>query len=191
MAELAPLGRRNNNFKGGGVMAAERWSKASQNLHHLSILMIAGLVAVGLTMTGLDPADPLRRYAGLAHSLGGVSLALLTLWRVVLRLRRPAPEALPLPALHRRGMEAVHWLIYAATFAVALSGKGLGLTSEWPAYMRGMLPAAPDLSALLLRQVHEHAVHVLIVLIGIHVLGVAVNELRHGRTLRRMFGWMS
>lgn len=171
-------------------MAAERWSKASQNLHHLSVLMIAGLVAVGVTMTDLDPADPLRRYAGLAHSLGGVSLALITLWRLVLRARRPAPEALPLPALHRRGMEAVHGLIYAATLVVALSGKGMALTSEWPAYLRGALPAAPDLGALFLRQVHEHAVHVLIALIVIHVLGVAINELRHGRTLRRMFGWM-
>lgn len=171
-------------------MAAERWSKASQNLHHLSVLMIVGLVAVGVTMTGLDPADPLRRYAGLAHSLGGVALALITLWRVVLRLRRPAPEPLPLPTLHLRGMEAVHWLIYAATFVVALSGKGLGLTSDWPAYLRGALPNAPDLSALLLRQLHEHAVHVLLILIGLHVTGVLVNEVRHGRTLRRMFAWL-
>lgn len=175
---------------GSGGEAPEHWSKASQNLHHISVLMIAGLVAVGLTMTGLDAADPLRRYAGLAHSLGGMTLALLTLWRLLLRLRRPAPAPLPLPALHRRGMEAVHWLIYAATFIVALSGQGMGLTSDWPNYLRGALPSVPDLSSLLLRHVHEHAVHVLLVLIAVHVLGVAVNEARHGGTLRRMFAWM-
>ncbi len=41
-------------------MAAERWSKAPRNLNHLSVLMTAGLVVMGVAMTGLDAADSLR-----------------------------------------------------------------------------------------------------------------------------------
>lgn len=164
----------------------ERWSKQMVALHWLSAALVVGLVVVGFFMVDLPADAPLRRVLGRAHSLGGLTLGLLTLTRLLVSRLGVRPAPLALPTLHRRGIAWVHGLIYVALFGMSASGLGTALGSDWPAYLGGDLGAAPQLGALLSRQVHGALVLGVVLLVVAHVGGVVVQQLRHGGTLRRM-----
>ncbi len=163
----------------------DRWSKASVVLHWLAAALIAGLATAGFVMSDLPSESGLRLVLSRLHSVSGFALMALTVTRLFVR-RRGAPEPLPLPELHRRGVRVVHGLIYAVTFALGASGVATTSRSDWPSYLRGELAHAPDLTQLASREVHEALVLVLLGLLALHVGGVAVQQVRAGRTLRRM-----
>lgn len=165
----------------------DRWSKKTIALHWLSAAFIAGLVVVGFVMTDLPPDAPQRRLMGLMHSVGGMLFVLLTIVRLVVRKRGTNPEPLPLPALHRKGVGAVHALIYGAIFVLGASGIATALGSTWRAYVWGDELAAPALGGMLSRQVHGVVVIAMLVLIGAHVGGVLLQQLKRGGVLRRMW----
>jgi|GEM_PF-713688 len=166
----------------------ERWSTTTMVLHWASVALIVGLAAAGFVMTDLPPDSSLRLLVSRLHTVSGLTLMLLTVSRVVVRWRgrSHAPLPLPLPPLHRRGVSAVHALLYAVIFALGASGFLTGALSTWPGYLRGELAMAPELERLASRQVHEALVFVLLTLVALHVGGVLVQELRFGGALRRM-----
>ena len=110
----------------------------------------------------------------------------LTALRLVTRWRGPSPDPLPLPPLHRRGIDLVHKLIYVVVFALGASGVITAARSTWPEYIRGAIARAPELEHVASREVHEALVFALVALIALHVGGVVVQELRGGGALRRM-----
>jgi len=167
---------------------SDRWNRAAQLMHNAGLLLLAAVMGGGVLLDELGPASQGYRWVGLLHSLGGVALGSLTLARVVWRWKSPAPTELPLPALHRRGIAAVHALLYAALFAVALSGMAMARTTGWHYFVIGQAPA-PRLDGLF-KDIHEHAGHVLLMLLALHVAGSAVAEVRQGRVLRRIFGFL-
>ncbi len=164
----------------------DRWSKAVVVLHWLAGLLILGLLAVGLVMTGLEPADPLRRNLGRVHSISGNVVALLTLARFALVRRGPRPEPMALTAAHQKGVTLVHLLLYALPLAVISTGLATGLRTDWHPYLKGDLPVPPDFTGLVSREVHEVLAISLAALVGAHVAGAVLQELRQGRALRRI-----
>lgn len=172
--------------------APERWSKLVVILHWTSTLLVFGLIAAGVTMTSLDPLDPLRRALGRAHTLSGILLGVLTLGRLVVIRRSPGPAPDVSSELHRKGIAAVHALLYALTLAIIATGLGtvLRMRPEWHGYLEGELPKPPSFEALASRTVHEVLAMVLGTLVFAHVLGVAVQELKKRRTLRRMLPFL-
>lgn len=167
----------------------DRWSRSSVLLHWLTAAFIVGLTAGGFIMSDLPPDSGLRLVISRLHTVSGFGLMFLTVVRLVVR-SRSAPTPLALPELHLRGVRVVHGLMYAATFALGASGVGMAAKSEWPSYVRGELSEAPDLAHLAPREVHEAAVFTLLLLVALHVGGVILQQVRHGRTLRRMLPFL-
>lgn len=167
-------------------MSTGRWSKQMVVLHWVSAAMIVGLVVVGFSMTGLAADDPRKLWVGRLHSMTGAALGLLTLARLLVRRRSPSPGPLPVPELHRKGVGAVHALLYLVVLGLALSGGSMRFGTQWHEFMAGDLPTAPDLSGFAGRQLHELLAFALVALVGVHVTGVLVQELRAGGALRRM-----
>jgi cytochrome b561 len=172
-------------MKTGGSVN-ERWSTSSMVLHWASVVLIVGLAAAGFVMTDLAPDSSLRLLLSRLHTVSGLTLMVLTVSRLAVRWRGTSPAPLPLAPLHRRGVSAVHALLYAAMFGLGASGFLTGVRSTWPGYLRGELAMAPALERLASRQVHGVLVFVLLGLIALHVGGVVVQELRGGGALRRM-----
>ena len=164
----------------------ERWSNTSVALHWLAAALIFGLAAAGFVMTDLPADSSGRLLFSRMHTLGGATLMLLTVARLVVRRRGPAVTPLPVSELHRRGVGVIHALLYAVTFAIGASGFVTGALSAWPDYLRGQLNEAPALEALASRQAHEALVFALLGLVLLHVGGVMLQQVRKGGVLRRM-----
>ena len=164
----------------------ERWSNTSVALHWLAAALIVGLATAGFVMTDLPADSSGRLLISRMHTLGGATLMLLTVARLVVRRRGPAVTPLPVSELHRRGVGVIHALLYAVTFAIGASGFVTGARSAWPDYLRGQLAEAPALEALVSRQAHEALVFVLFGLVLLHVGGVMLQQVRTGGVLGRM-----
>ncbi|MCC6805819.1 MAG: cytochrome b/b6 domain-containing protein [Deltaproteobacteria bacterium] len=164
----------------------ETWSTPMMVLHGLTALIIVGLAAAGFVMTDLRGDSALRLLLSRSHTIFGATLMLLTVARLIVRFRSTKPAALPLPTLHRRGVAAVHALLYISIFALGASGFITGARSAWPDYLGGALASSPQLEQLWSRQAHEVLVFSLLTLVVLHVGGVLIQELRAGGTLKRM-----
>ena len=164
----------------------ERWSNTSVALHWLAAALIFGLAAAGFVMTDLPADSSGRLLFSRIHTLGGATLMLLTVARLVVRRRGPAVTPLPVSELHRRGVGVIHALLYAVTFAIGASGFVTGARSAWPDYLRGKLVEAPALEQLASREAHEVLVFGLLGLVLLHVGGVMLQQVRKGGVLRRM-----
>ena len=164
----------------------ERWSSASVALHWFAAALIVGLAAAGFVMTDLPADSSGRRLLSRLHTLGGATLMLLTVARLVVRRRGPAVRPLPVSELHRRGVGVVHGLLYLVTFAIGATGFATGARSAWSEYLRGQLAEAPALAALASREAHEVLVFALLGLVLLHVGGVMLQQVRRGGVLRWM-----
>ncbi|MDP3235806.1 MAG: cytochrome b/b6 domain-containing protein [Myxococcales bacterium] len=164
----------------------DRWPLALVALHWLTALLIVGLVVVGSTMVDLAADDPLRRVLGRMHGVGGLSLGVLTLTRLLVRKLGQSPPPLPLSRLQGLFAGLVQGLLYVVLFGLSASGLGTAMGSDWGGFVGGDVQDAPVLSALLSRQVHGALVYALVALTGVHVIGVMLHQVRKGGALRRM-----
>lgn len=170
---------------------SERWSTRSVVLHGVSAGILAGMVVAGLVMSDLAADSSLRLLLSRLHTAFGLTLMALTVVRLVTRWRGKPPTPLPLSPLHRRGVDLIHGLLYVVLFGLGATGLLTALRSAWPGYIRGQLAAAPELDALLSRELHEALVYALLTLVALHVGGVMAQEVRRGGVLRRMLPMMA
>lgn len=168
--------------------SAERWSRVVVGIHWVSAFLIVALFGAGLAMVGLDPADPLRRNLGRAHTIAGNLLGLITLARLLIRRRTQAPSPIDAPELHRKGIAVVHALLYVVSLGVIITGLGtvLRVRDGWHRYLLGELPKPPSFHAFASREVHEILAFALVAMVAAHIVGVIVQEARKGGALRRM-----
>lgn len=169
----------------------KQWGKWSIALHWASAAIIIGLATAGFVMADLAPESSLRLLLSRLHTAFGLTLMLVTVIRLVTRLRAAPLEPMAMAPLHRRGVALVHGSLYAVLFGLGASGATTGALSAWPDYLRGSLERAPELEQLASREVHESLVWALGVLVFLHVAGVMIQEVRVGGALHRMLPWMS
>ena len=101
---------------------AERWGPVSQAFHWLIVLLLLGLAIVGLTMGDL-PRTPKYFWVYTAHKSMGITVLFLVLARIDWRLYAGAPHPVPgTPTWQERIASVTHWLLYALTLAIPLSG---------------------------------------------------------------------
>ena len=140
-------------------------------------LLILGMIALGIYMTGLDDEDASRGdLYGLHKSFGALILFLVVL-RFITRLRTAVPD-LPkvIPARERKLGHATHYLLYVLMLAVPL--VGIALSNSWgdPVHMFGLelprlFPENKDIAPLV-GEAHEILAFVLLGVVGLHVAGV-------------------
>ncbi|MCC7074472.1 MAG: cytochrome b/b6 domain-containing protein [Deltaproteobacteria bacterium] len=167
----------------------QRWSSPSIALHWLTALALVVVAGAGLVLQEL-PSDALaRRIASGLHAVGGLSLAAMTLARLVVLWRKGRPEAAWRSGVHALGVRVVHVLTYVVLLALSLSGFVTAKPSTWHEFIKGEVATAPTFEGVASRQLHEALVVALVVLVTLHVLGVLVDERRRGGTMRRMLPW--
>ena len=143
-------------------------------IHWLAAALIFGGFALGLYMSGL-PLSPTMLKLYSYHKWIGVTVLLLSVARIVWRLRHAAPP-LPesIPAWQRKAANGLHHLFYLLFFAVPITGWVMSSAKGFQTVYFGVLPI-PDLvgkdKALgeLLAEVHKVMSWVLMALVVIHV----------------------
>lgn len=163
-----------------------RWSTPMMVLHWVSAAMVLGLVVMGSVLADLPDGDVARLWPGRLHSAAGMIIGAVTLLRLVVRWRSPRPAPLDLPPLHRRGIGAVHALLYAGLLAMTATGMGLAFSSGWSDFVQGTVATPPALAGLFARDLHAWLRWPLLALLAAHVIGVMVHQVRTGDGLRRM-----
>ena len=119
-----------------------RYTGPAIALHWLLALMILVSLGVGLYMTGLPMGlQRLKLYNW--HKWAGVTILLLSAARLLWRLAHRPPPDVPMPAWQAKAAHALHWALYAAFFAVPLSGWAYSSSAGFPIVWFGVLPL-PD-----------------------------------------------
>lgn len=164
-------------------------------LHWLVALVVIGLFALGLWMTGLDYYDAWYKRGPDLHKSIGVLLFITVAFRLGWRLVNPVPrpERSHTP-WERRLAGIAHALLYVLLFAVMSAGYLIstadgrsiavfGLFSV-PATLSG-LPGQEDIAGM----IHEWLAYALIGLSSLHALAALKHHIiDRDRTLKRMFG---
>lgn len=154
-----------------------RYHPALVALHWALALLIAGALIAGTTMLdGVPNTDPAKLTSLALHMGVGVAILVLMLVRLVVRLRTAHPPQSPAGiAVFDLLAPLVHWGLYAAVIAMALSGIVLSATSGLPAavFGSGALPATFD--AFPARVVHGWLSWAVMGLIGVHILGALLH----------------
>lgn len=166
--------------------ATQGYSTAQRALHWITAALVVALVTIGLVMSGADPDGAMRLGLSRAHAVLGITTGLVMIARLVLKLRGPKVTPLPMPPARRGLLRVVHAAIYIVLFAILASGMGTANLGDWHPYLRGETASAPDLHALVSREVHEVLVFTLLGLVATHVIGVLLFEVQHRGALARM-----
>jgi cytochrome b561 len=167
--------------------APQSYSRAQIALHWAMAALIAALAPIGWLMSDADPDGAARLWLSRAHAGLGMVLGLLLVARIVTRFRAPKVAELPGSTSLQRGvMRAVHVGIYAVMVLILVSGNATSILGDWPAYLLGSTPSAPDLHPIQHREGHERFVFALLGLTFLHVAGVMLHQVRKGGALARM-----
>ena len=119
-----------------------RYTRTAMALHWLLALAIIANFALGLYMHEL-PDSPSKSQLYNWHKWAGACILGLSALRLLWRLRHRPPVEAPMPAWQARAARAVHGLLYAAFFAVPLSGWAYSSAAGYPLVVFGVLPL-PD-----------------------------------------------
>jgi cytochrome b561 len=167
------------------------FGRVTRILHWSMALLILSLLALGLTLSDMQPALSNLWLYGLHKSLGFVAL-ILVLTRLIWHLITPPPRPIGNPAaLPQRIARTVHAAIYALLVVIPLAGWVGSSATGIDTVIFGSLilpPIAPvseawDQAAF---TVHESAAWTLMVLLALHVAGAVLRAVQGDRTLRRM-----
>jgi cytochrome b561/polyisoprenoid-binding protein YceI len=167
------------------------YTAAAKALHWLIAALILVQFPLAWTMGGFSGLEKFRLY-NLHKSVGLTVLALMAL-RVIWRALR-APPALPetVASRERAAAHFVHFALYAALFAMTLSGWAMISVSGRPSSLFNytafpLIPGLIGLSAAdkkslagLFKDVHEAAAYLLLALVALHVAAA----FRHAFILR-------
>jgi len=168
-----------------------RYDGVAMAFHWVLAIAIIGTFSVGWYMADL-PFSMTRLKLFNWHKWAGVTILALSALRLLWRLAHRPPADLPMPAWQKLAAHAVHWLLYAAFFAVPLSGWAYSSAAGFPIVWFGVLPL-PDFVgkdkalAETLKEVHGFFAYGLGLLVLAH-LGAVVKHvvLDKDGLLRRM-----
>jgi cytochrome b561 len=112
--------------------SAETYDAGARLLHWLTVALLLTLLALGLTMTSLDPGK-FQNTLFVWHESLGLTLFFLTLFRIGWRLSHSAPPASrDLSRLEVRASGTVHMLLYVSLLAMPITGYVFVVTGGFP-----------------------------------------------------------
>jgi cytochrome b561 len=171
----------------------ERWGPISQLLHWLIVALILLLAVIGLVMVEL-PKSPRYFWVYDLHKSAGVTVLALVAIRLLWRWYAGAPRPIPgTPHWQERIAGITHWLLYAMTIAVPLSGWLFDSVSglrpmRWFGLFKMPKLAAPDQQLQpVMRDWHEWLFWALVALVAVHAAAAFYHHLfQRDATLTRM-----
>lgn len=149
-------------------------------LHWLLAIAIAGAFIMGaFVLGGIKNDAPEKLQLLQMHVIGGASILILTLLRLIVRLKtaKPAPVVTDNPKMDKVGTSVQHAL-YLVTVLAALSGMALAIKSDLLNVLFnqvGTLPA--DFEGYAAHGVHGLMAAMLIGLTLVHVAGALKHQL--------------
>lgn len=177
--------------------AASRYHGLSILLHWVLALALITIFAVGVYMADL-PFSPQRLKLINWHKWAGVSFLILSVLRLLWRLKQTPPELPPeiaanMPGWQMRAFHATHGLLYALFFIVPLIGWAYSSAAGFPIVLFGAIPL-PDLLSVdkeLAKQIkpwHAASAFALAGLVVLHVAAALKHQWidRDGLLLRMM-----
>ena len=173
----------------------DHWGAVSLAMHWLSALLVFGLFALGLWMTGLTYYDRWYHDAPSVHKSIGVLLFIATVARLLWSLSLGRPHELSSHTQWERlAARFVHLGLYLLLFAVMVSGYFISTADGRPVEVFGWFEVPATISGIegqedIAGQVHLILASVLIALSIAHA-GAAMKHhfIDRDRTLTRMLG---
>jgi cytochrome b561 len=169
------------------------YGSVSRFNHWIGALLVLTLLGIGLYFDDLPKGDARRFWRGLHIAIGTVA-SLFLLFRVVWRIRSKAPLALPQAPKLQLFSKLVHWLLLTAIAVMAVTGplsiwsvgrplavfKFVAIPSPFGEFRSWHEP---------MEDIHGFTAYALIVLIGLHLLGVVKHQfIDRDNILARMAG---
>lgn len=165
----------------------DRYNGIAVSLHWLIAFLIIVMLAGGKWMTALDLADPMRFYLTQWHKSIGISILLLSLFRLIWRLsHKPPPPLAHIPRWERFAAAVTHMMFYVLMLAAPITGWLLVSASPlniptllfdavpWP-HVPG-IQSSKSLESTMLN-LHHLAVNVLLALLLLHVIAALRHHL--------------
>jgi len=149
-------------------------------LHWLLAIAIIGVFAMGAFVLDEMKNDvPAKMLLLQMHVLGGATIMLLTIVRLIVRMKtaKPAPVVTDNPKMDKVGT-GVHHALYLFTLLAAMSGMALAIKSDLLNILFrniGTLPA--DFEGYVVHEVHAVMAITLIGLTLVHVAGALKHQL--------------
>ena len=156
---------------------AATYDKASVAFHWISAVAIIAMWPIGKIMTSLSGEPSSILYS--THVGLGLVVSAVTVARIVWIFRSDRPEELDMPRWERFLFVANHYVLYGLLLLLSLSGIA-------------MLLAAGSFDAVALSKndgpsaQHEVVSTIFLLMLVMHIAGVAYYQIRQGKTLRRM-----
>lgn len=94
-------------------MAAARYNAVAKLLHWLIALAIIAMLVLGWTMANLPKGDPAKFFLFQWHKSIGITILLLSLFRLGWRLVHSVPPLPPMPQWEKFAAHATHYLLCA------------------------------------------------------------------------------
>ena len=175
--------------------SVHRYGYWAMSFHWLSALGVVGLFALGYWMVDLDYYSEWYKTAPALHKSIGLSLVLVTLFRMIWRKTQVQPKALDTHSkLEKKAGHYTHYLLYILILLVFVSGYMIS-TADGRGIEVFELFEVPGFGSLfedqedIAGEVHEYATYTLVGLALLH----AVAALKHhfidkDETLNRMLG---
>ena len=168
----------------------ETYGWLAKILHWVIAILLVGLVAAGLTFTGMERGDERSQLAALHKSVALLTLLLMTM-RLIWKLANPSPADPPgTPAWQNTAATVTHWLLYAAVYFQLTIG--LLVAGQQPIAFFGMFEIPPFLEQNreqheFFEELHELGWTILAILVAIHVLAALYHHfIRKDDVLKRM-----
>ena len=160
------------------------FSSLSKWLHWGSMVLLIAMVVFGSLMADLDNAASLKLIGYRVHGIIGLLIVLITLIRIIIRLRRPQPTPEGMTekwniVLH----DVIQWGIYIVLIGLGISGMGTFALNDMTAFTAD--PAVLDDTVPTI-QGHFLMTRLFLVLTVLHIGGVMRHQLTKSNILKRM-----
>lgn len=159
--------------------APRRYHGALVALHWLlALLLVVALAAGTFALKTVPNSSPDKLDALRGHMAAGGLILLLTLLRLVVRLKTAHPaQASTGNAWLDRLAPLVHWALYLLVFVMAGSGIAMSVLAGLPQIVFGGVGALPaDFNALPPRAVHGVVAKLLMLTIALHVAAALYHQ---------------
>jgi cytochrome b561 len=170
----------------------QTYSATAKIFHWITVIFVILIIPMGLIMADAEPG-PLKNTLFDLHRSFGVTVAILTIMRVIYRLMNPPPPLdASVSAPQRLAAHAVHIVLYAGLIMLPIGGSigafmyGASLNYFWLFQIAPPIPKNPELAKQILG-VHSLVSKVFAGFIALHIAAALAHHFYFkDNTLRRM-----